>query len=188
MKSDIWSLGCILYEMITLKPPFQAEDMETLYKKVTKAEYSNIPERYSNDLRDLIRYLLQVDPHKRPSCCTFTFKIERILGMAIVNKRIKNREELYDNPEFLETIRLPTDIYFLTESLPKPNYLTPKKATTGESLKESIKSKYRNRISGNLYKINNNVPIKKEPNNRSYAVNHRTIIEAAREEVKNDRK
>lgn len=42
-KSDIWSLGCVIYEAIALKPPFKANDMEGLYKKVTRGFYPRIP-------------------------------------------------------------------------------------------------------------------------------------------------
>jgi NIMA (never in mitosis gene a)-related kinase len=54
VKSDVWSLGCVLYEMICLNPPFQAEDMRGLYKKVIKGQYRKIPTNYSNDLSVII--------------------------------------------------------------------------------------------------------------------------------------
>ena len=57
-KSDIWSLGCVLYEMITLKPPFRAENMEGLYKKVLKGHYQKIPNTYSSELSYVIQQLL----------------------------------------------------------------------------------------------------------------------------------
>jgi len=65
-KSDIWSLGCVIYEMTTLKPPFRAEDMVGLYKKVIKGAYSKIGDNFSKQLGQVIKAMLQVNPSNRP--------------------------------------------------------------------------------------------------------------------------
>ena len=57
-KSDIWSMGCVIYELVTLTPPFQAEDMQGLFKKVNKGSYPRIPKIFSKDLSYLIKMLL----------------------------------------------------------------------------------------------------------------------------------
>lgn len=67
-KSDIWSLGCVIYEMTTLKPPFRAADMNGLYKKVIKGAYPEIPKKYTKDLSDVIMRMLSVESKFRPSC------------------------------------------------------------------------------------------------------------------------
>ena len=38
-RSDIWSFGCIIYELCSLLPPFQGKDIESLYKKIKKGKY-----------------------------------------------------------------------------------------------------------------------------------------------------
>jgi NIMA (never in mitosis gene a)-related kinase len=68
-KSDMWSLGCVLYELITFKTPFKANDMEGLYKKIIRGTYHHIPTTFSTELSLLIKCLLKTNPDQRPSCC-----------------------------------------------------------------------------------------------------------------------
>ncbi len=54
--------------MTTLKPPFRANDMNGLYKRVLKGVYPKVPGNYSADLNATIKSLLQVEAALRPSC------------------------------------------------------------------------------------------------------------------------
>tara|TARA_B110000285_G_C15092420_1_gene599875 strand:+ start:313 stop:837 length:525 start_codon:yes stop_codon:yes gene_type:complete len=64
-KCDIWSLGCVMYELTALKPPFVAKNIKDLQKKVTKGEYSPIPDHFSKNLEELIGACLNVNPSTR---------------------------------------------------------------------------------------------------------------------------
>ena len=57
-----------MYELCSLKPPFRADDMEGLYKKVIRGVYPKIPSHYSQDLNNIIKELLNVQASNRPDC------------------------------------------------------------------------------------------------------------------------
>ncbi|KAG8585051.1 hypothetical protein GDO81_004876 [Engystomops pustulosus] len=69
-KSDIWSLGCVLYEICTLKHPFQAGSWKNLIMKICHGTYSPLPSQYSYELRSLIKQIFRKDPRQRPSINT----------------------------------------------------------------------------------------------------------------------
>jgi len=67
-KSDVWALGCILYELCTYKHPFTAKNQGALIIKILKDTPSPIHNYYSNELQELIYSLLEKDEQIRPSC------------------------------------------------------------------------------------------------------------------------
>ena len=64
--SDVWSLGCILYELCTLKHAFSAENLLGLVFKIVQDKQDPVPDIYSADMRNLVSLLLNKDEKKRP--------------------------------------------------------------------------------------------------------------------------
>ncbi|XP_044300248.1 serine/threonine-protein kinase Nek3 isoform X2 [Varanus komodoensis] len=83
-KSDIWSLGCILYELCTLKHPFQANSWKHLILMyICKGYYSPLPSHYTYELHYLIKQMFKKNPKNRPSAST-------ILARNCLTKHIRH--------------------------------------------------------------------------------------------------
>ena len=202
-KSDVWSLGCVLYEMITLRPPFRAKDMEGLFNKVCKGQYSRIPDRFSDDLFKIVQYLLIVNSIQRPSC-------DQILQHPIIQKRIEYFKSFGGDDEnedkcLLKTIHMPKNLLFLSDKLPKPNYDKQFKDTNKNEeenknyrsfnkmgiINNNLKSSTNNTMinettkENNSYNVNQKRPVKLVPlnNNLNNNININSIIEREKENI-----
>lgn len=122
-RSDIWSLGCMIYELAALRPPFLGDSFPELKRNVLAGRYTPIPHVYSSELATVIASMVNLSATSRPNA-------EELLANPQVEKRkglVRNLvPEDIDNQqvEMLNTIKVPSRMSAvnLQAALPKPCY------------------------------------------------------------------
>ncbi|KAJ8252942.1 hypothetical protein GJAV_G00207410 [Gymnothorax javanicus] len=97
-KTDIWSLGCVLYELCTLKHPFEGSSLRQLVVKICRGRYNALASHYSSELRGLVTQLFKISPRDRPS-------VNSILRKPFLEQRIaKHLDPQMMKEEFSHTV------------------------------------------------------------------------------------
>lgn len=120
-KCDMWSLGVLLYEMMTFTYPFMGRSTQDLAKRVCVGRYTIPQGKYSNDLISVVRRLLQVNPVLRPS-------VSELLDSQVVKSRMHmlnpfmqaNDPEIAIDDKLLSTIKVPQNMRNM--NFPNPSY------------------------------------------------------------------
>ena len=78
--TDIWSLGVVLYELCSLRPPFNGQSLHMLAMQIVSGIFEDLPGCYSSELKKLVKCLLTVDETKRPT-------INELIRLPIIAER-----------------------------------------------------------------------------------------------------
>ena len=122
----MWALGCMIYELCALKPPFLGDSFPALKRAVTAGRFQPMPRKYSEPLHRIVSSLIRVNPRDRPSA-------EAVLRSPDIANKLQlddgttsfgqppqtARENL---PSLIETIKVPQNLRKLNTALPKPCY------------------------------------------------------------------
>ena len=95
LKSDIWSLGCIIYELCSREPPFNAKSHFQLVQKIKEGKIAPLPPVYSTELNDVIKDCLKVNPDRRPDTAI-------LLNLPVV-KLMRKEKEVVELGRLLKT-------------------------------------------------------------------------------------
>ncbi|KAK3522626.1 hypothetical protein QTP86_028197 [Hemibagrus guttatus] len=137
-KSDIWALGCVLYEMCTLKHAFEAGNMKNLVLNIIRGSYPPVSVHYSQDLRTLLGQLFKRNPRERPSVSAILDKpflarrIQKFLSPQLIAQEF-NQSVLLKQPKISVAQGVPAK-----HPVPGPASITPAQKITKPAAKYGV--------------------------------------------------
>ena len=210
-KSDIWSLGCLFYEIASFSTPFRGNNMKELYQNILKGNIAPLPKQYSNNISKIIKMCLRQDANLRPNINDIKFYIENLkLEQHFKKVFDENYLDINNYSNHLNNnfgIKRQTSYYikqsknliidnfynaypeFDNLNLKLRNELTPIKQSQNNNSNNLAKNKTRIKLAGllnmNLNLINNNINnnniIKENKNNYVYKTDNNSIIKNQQE-------
>lgn len=168
-KSDIWALGCILYELITFCHPFTASNQAALFLKILYGNYVPLPERTSKDLVNMVKFILQKNYIKRPTMKeiithkTFVYHAKRLGLEKEINEVINSKKTIIINStkysinkvifnlkkdknqketQNLKTENNNSSKLFIKKDIIKRNEILKRKIRTDRKIEKNLKEKF----------------------------------------------
>ncbi|KAM9782542.1 serine/threonine-protein kinase Nek10 [Neosynchiropus ocellatus] len=114
-KADVWALGCVLYQMATLEPPFYSSNMLLLANKIVEASYDPIQDgSFSRRVADMVTWCLTPDAEQRPDIVAVSSRISDLVmklmdGVVASHNSLEkraDRDRKRAHKYFLESHRL----------------------------------------------------------------------------------
>lgn len=118
-RCDIWSLGCMIYELAALRPPFLGDSFAALKRSVVVGRYPSLPPVFSESLSTVISIMLRVSPTQRPTAAQLLSHPEVMKKVSQLN--IGSHEPV-ERSSIMNTIKVPMALKRLNDALPKACY------------------------------------------------------------------
>ncbi|XP_071941131.1 uncharacterized protein [Antedon mediterranea] len=169
-KSDMWAAGCILYELSTLRHPFDATDFSSLVVKILSAKFKPLSRVYGPFLNDLISVLLSVNPNDRPSAEQIlrTPAIQRYLAKKSDGSMTSARNNASEVGVVVDALQQRGQQHFVSKESPENQKEVAKTLSTSQKRKSSGHSK--------LKSSRDNAPPQVDVYNNNHEVNLPSVV------------